>query len=172
MNPLKLLFVALIMAVLAFAGVEAKTPNPYKVLGVQRDATEDEIRKAFKKRSLKFHPDRSQDPRAKEKFEMVVNAYELLKDDDRRRIYDQTGEDNPRKFRNNVEGQPQGNPFGSGGFGFPGGGFPGGFGINIEDLLRGMGGAGGAAGGARAGGSRQFSFSFGGGAGQGMRFEF
>lgn len=59
----------------------AKTPNPYKVLGIKKDATEDEIKKAFNKRSKKFHPDRNKsDPRAKEKFEKVVNAYELLKD--------------------------------------------------------------------------------------------
>jgi DnaJ-class molecular chaperone len=68
------------------------------VLGVRREATEDEIKKAFKKRSLKFHPDTSKDPRAKEKFEMVVNAYELLKDPERKRIYDLTGDDNPRKL--------------------------------------------------------------------------
>lgn len=47
----------------------AKTPNPYKVLGIKKDATEDEIKKAFNKRSKKFHPDRNKtDPRAKEKF--------------------------------------------------------------------------------------------------------
>jgi hypothetical protein len=75
MNPLRLLLAVLLIAVFSLGGVEAKTPNPYRVLGVRKEATEDEIRKAFKKRSLKFHPDRSQDPRAKEKFEMVVNAY-------------------------------------------------------------------------------------------------
>ena len=58
---------------------------------------------------------------------MVVNAYELLKDAERKRVYDLTGDDNPRTPLNNSE--QQGNPFGGGGFGFPGG-------INIEDLLR------------------------------------
>ena len=75
MNPLRLLLAVLLIAVFSLGGVKTKTPNPYRVLGVRKEATEDEIRKAFKKRSLKFHPDRSQDPRAKEKFEMVVNAY-------------------------------------------------------------------------------------------------
>jgi DnaJ-class molecular chaperone len=69
------MFIALVIVVMTMGGVEAKTPNPYRILGVARDANEEQIKKAFKKRSLKFHPDRSQDPRAKEKFEMVVNAY-------------------------------------------------------------------------------------------------
>ena len=46
--------------------INCKTPNPYKVLGISRDATEDEIKKAFNKRSKKYHPDRNKsDPRAK-----------------------------------------------------------------------------------------------------------
>lgn len=53
-----------------------KVKNPYKVLGVSRNATEEEIKKGFNRRSRKFHPDRNKnDPRAKEKFEMVVHAY-------------------------------------------------------------------------------------------------
>lgn len=47
----------------------ARIPNPYKVLGVQKDATEDDIKEGFKRRSKKYHPDRNKvDPRAKEKF--------------------------------------------------------------------------------------------------------
>ena len=102
--------------------LECKTPNPYKVLGIPQDSNEDQIKEGFKKRSKKYHPDRNKkDPRAKEKFEKVVNAYELLKDPERRRIYDMTGEDNPQGDQ------------GFGGGGFPGGGFGGfgGGGINI-----------------------------------------
>ena len=87
-----------------------KTPNPYKVLGIKKDATQSDIKKAFNKRSRKYHPDINKtDPRAKEKFEKVVNAYELLKDPERRRMYDMTGSDDPQQM--NMGG------------GFPGGGF-------------------------------------------------
>ena len=58
---------ALLVIILSTAGVEtAKIPDPYKVLGISRLATEDEIKKAFNKRSRQYHPDRNtQDPRAK-----------------------------------------------------------------------------------------------------------
>ncbi len=46
-----------------------KIPNPYKVLGIEKDANEDQIKAGFKKRSKKYHPDRNKtDPKAKEKF--------------------------------------------------------------------------------------------------------
>ena len=58
-----------VLVVLVFCMLEgalAKTPNPYKVLGISRTANEDEIKKAFNKRSKKYHPDRNkEDPRAK-----------------------------------------------------------------------------------------------------------
>lgn len=156
------ILVVLLLCILQ--GALAKTPNPYKVLGISRTATEDEIKKAFNKRSKKYHPDRNQeDPRAKEKFEKVVNAYELLKDPERRKMYDMTGSDDPQQA-------------GMGGGGFGGGGFPGGFGINMEDLLNmGFGGGGrraGAGGGRRQQGGRTYTFSFGGGQpGGGFRFD-
>ena len=46
-----------------------KVPDPYKVLGIPRDANEEQVKSGFKKRSKKYHPDRNkEDPRAKEKF--------------------------------------------------------------------------------------------------------
>ena len=66
MNILKKILVLVVLLVVLVSG---KTPNPYKVLGVSKDATEDQIKKAFNKRSRKYHPDRNkEDPRAKEKF--------------------------------------------------------------------------------------------------------
>ena len=67
-------------------------------MGVKRDATEAEIKKAFKKLAIKYHPDKNQDnpEAAKEKFQKIANAYEILSDEEKRRIYDQQGEDGVR----------------------------------------------------------------------------
>ena len=63
----------------------------YKLLNVKRNASDQEIKKAFKKLAIKYHPDRNQDnpDAAKEKFQKIANAYETLGDEDKRRIYDQ-----------------------------------------------------------------------------------
>lgn len=64
----------------------------YEVLGITKGATQEEINKAFKKQALKFHPDRSQgDPNATKKFQEVQEAYECLKDSNKRQMYDQYG---------------------------------------------------------------------------------
>jgi curved DNA-binding protein CbpA len=64
-------------------------------MGVKNDASEDEIKKAFKKLAIKYHPDKNRDDpeKAKEKFQKIANAYEVLSDPDKRRIYDQAGEE-------------------------------------------------------------------------------
>ncbi|XP_047431367.1 dnaJ homolog subfamily B member 9-like [Mugil cephalus] len=63
----------------------------YEVLGVPRDATERQIKKAFHKLALKYHPDRNKGPDAEAKFREIAEAYEVLSDDKRRREYDQVG---------------------------------------------------------------------------------
>lgn len=64
----------------------------YEVLGVNRDASEEEIKKAFKKLAMKFHPDRNPDnPKAEESFKEAKEAYEILSDDEKRAAYDQYG---------------------------------------------------------------------------------
>ena len=67
----------------------------YKILGVKRNASKQEIKKAFKKLSLKYHPDKNKDnpKRAKEMFIKIANAYEVISDDEKRKIYDQYGEE-------------------------------------------------------------------------------
>ncbi|KAJ9057577.1 Molecular chaperone (DnaJ super) [Entomophthora muscae] len=90
----------------------------YQVLGVQKGASEDEIKKAYRKLALKWHPDRNTDQKetAEKKFKELSEAYEVLSDAKKKELYDQFGEDG---LKGGGEG-PQGFPGG-----FPGGGFPG-----------------------------------------------
>ena len=64
----------------------------YEVLGVSRDASGEEIKKAYRKKAMKYHPDRNPgDKNAEEKFKEAANAYDVLSDDARRRQYNQFG---------------------------------------------------------------------------------
>src|SRR5699024_9442243 len=64
----------------------------YEVLGISKDESDKEIKKAYRKRAMKFHPDRnSDDPEAEKKFKEASEAYEVLSDDQKRQRYDQFG---------------------------------------------------------------------------------
>src|SRR5687767_11475089 len=63
----------------------------YKLLGVARTATADEIQKAYRKLARKYHPDVNPDKGAKEKFQQIQTAYETLNDPKKREMYDQYG---------------------------------------------------------------------------------
>ncbi|EDW75299.1 uncharacterized protein Dwil_GK19767 [Drosophila willistoni] len=65
----------------------------YKVLGISRNAKEDEIKKAYRKLALKYHPDKNKCVQAEEQFKEVAEAYEVLSDRKKREVYDNFGED-------------------------------------------------------------------------------
>ena len=65
----------------------------YKILGIGRNASDDEIKKAFKKLALKYHPDKNKEPTAEEKFKEVAEAYDVLSDKKKREVFDRFGEE-------------------------------------------------------------------------------
>ena len=66
----------------------------YDTLGVSRDATPEQIKKAYRKLAVKFHPDKNpDDPTAEKQFKVISEAYEVLSDDEKRRIYDTYGKE-------------------------------------------------------------------------------
>ena len=82
----------------------------YKILGVEKTATPEEIKKAYRKMALKYHPDRNPDNKeAEEKFKAAAEAYSVLKDPEKRQRYDQFGEAG-------LDGQGGFGGFGGGGF--------------------------------------------------------
>ena len=108
----------------------------YKILGVDRKASDDDIRKAYRKLAKQHHPDYNpNNKQAEERFKEINEAYEVLSDAKKRSHYDRLGSDYS-------QWQRRGNP---GDFNWDqyGGGFPGGTRVNMDDLNEMFGGAGG-----------------------------
>src|SRR3954462_12700613 len=115
--------------------------DPYSVLGVERKASADEIKKAYRKLARQYHPDRNpDDPKAEERFKEIQSAYDIVGDPDKRKQYDRGGIFFGSGGRGGGPGS--GGTAGQGGFG----GFEtGGFGDILSNLF-----GGGAKGGATA----------------------
>ncbi|AKH97249.1 molecular chaperone DnaJ [Halanaeroarchaeum sulfurireducens] len=109
----------------------------YDVLGVSRDADEDEINRAFRKKAAKNHPDVSDDPDAEETFKKLQKAKEVLTDDEKRQMYDQLGHERfveaDKQGATDQGGARRGNPFG----GAAGGGGMGGVGDIFDQFFGG-----------------------------------
>lgn len=135
----------------------AQKRDYYEVLGVNKSATDAEIKKAYRKLAKKYHPDMNKDnPKAEELFKEVTEAYEVLSDKEKRKLYDQFGH---AAFD---EGAGQGGAYGAGGQGFGSG--AGGFG-GFGGFGSGNFGGGGFGSGFGGFGSGNFSGGAGGGNG-------
>ena len=113
----------------------------YSVLGVSRDADDDEIKQAYRKMAAEYHPDVSDDPNAEEKFKRAKKAKEVLLDDEKRRMYDQMGherfEEAEKRGATDTDGR------GAGGMGGMGGGMSGGGMGGMNDIFEQFFGGGG-----------------------------
>jgi curved DNA-binding protein len=115
-----------------------KYKDYYKILGVDRQASEEDVKKAYRKLARKYHPDVSKEKNAEERFKEVAEAYEVLKDKEKRAAYDEMGSYQPgQEFRPPPDwGQRfSTEPGGAGGFG----GFEDLGDIDLFDLLAGLG---------------------------------
>ena len=126
----------------------------YDVLGVSRDASEDEIKQAYRKKAAKHHPDVSDDDDAEERFKKIQKAKEVLTDEEKRRQYDQLGHEQFTEA--DKRGATGGGGPGPGGAGGPVGGGAGGAG-GFEDLFNQFFGGSGGRGGRRDNRPRQGS---------------
>lgn len=73
-----------------------KCKDYYEILGVSKEATEADLKKQYRKLALQFHPDKNRAPGASEAFKAIGNAFAVLSDSEKRRRYDQYGDENPQ----------------------------------------------------------------------------
>jgi curved DNA-binding protein len=98
----------------------------YKILGVERKASEDDVRKAYRKLAMQYHPDRNPgDKQAEERFKEINEAYQVLSDPQKRAHYDRLGSDYSRWQRRGAPGDFNWDQYG---------GFPGGMRVDSDDM--------------------------------------
>jgi curved DNA-binding protein len=129
-----------------------KYKDYYKILGVERSAGEDEIKKAYRKLARKYHPDVSKEANAKEKFQEASEAYETLRDKEKRAAYDSLGSG----FRPGQDFRPPPDWFDR----FGGGRSEDLGGVDLSELFESLGAFGRATGFGRRGGPRGRSMAF------------
>lgn len=137
--------------------------DPYRTLGVSRSATQDEIRKAFKKLARKYHPDVNKDPDAEDRFKAVNNAYAAVGDSEKRKLWDEFGEASTKPGFDAARARQFRGFGGGGGGGRPGAG-PGGMhfdfgGGDADDLLSSLFGGGAGRRGPRKGRDQRATFT-------------
>uniref|UniRef100_A0A0P4W8I9 DnaJ homolog subfamily B member 9 n=1 Tax=Scylla olivacea TaxID=85551 RepID=A0A0P4W8I9_SCYOL len=117
----------------------------YEILGVKRNANDKEIKKAFRKLAIQYHPDKNKEEGAEEKFREIAEAYETLSDEDKRKEYDMLGHAGYTHKQTGGSGGSGGHQGHAFHFNFDdlfadfdafGGGFGGGFSSDFEDHMR------------------------------------
>lgn len=109
----------------------------YKILGLERDATQDDVKRAYRKLARKYHPDVSEEPDAEDRFKEVHEAYEVLKDPQKRAAYDRLG----AGWQQGEDFRPP--PDWDTGFEFSGGGFTGADAEHFSEFFESLFGGGG-----------------------------
>lgn len=110
-----------------------KYKDYYEILGLERDASADDIKKAYRKLAHKYHPDVSKDPEGEAKFKDVAEAYQTLKDPEKKAAYDNLGRHRPGEDFQPPPGWNGGPGTGAGGFSFED--------VDLSDLFGNLGGA-------------------------------
>lgn len=101
-----LLYLSAVCSIYTVSIILAKQADYYEVLGLKKGASDKQIKRAFRKLALKFHPDKNKEKGAEEKFREIAKAYEVLGDPDKKKKYDTYGHTDDQQF-------------GGGGGGFP-----------------------------------------------------
>ena len=83
--------------------------NYYSILGIGKDASDDDIKKAYRKMALKYHPDKNKAKDAEDKFKEVAEAYDVLSDPKKKQVYDQYGEEGLKGSGGSSQGPTGGN---------------------------------------------------------------